>query len=146
MSPLSLSGPIIFSITPSRLDVRAGTVTFALEPVMYFAATAPKPKVLAVGNGRVPMEAYVRVDLFRPKSSLPPNTSKMEALDRFFRYVMKQIIDRHVFRTKPDIRVVGAESLEDVLGGYQVEVLSQALEGAGARRVTFLRAEQAGIA
>ena len=142
MRPLALKGPIIFTISQDRVEVRADEALFAFRPVIYFEATAENPKILGIGDDRVPVAPNVRLDLFKPGGHLPAAISKPIALDRFFRYLMKLVIDRYIFRVKPDIEVVGAESLEPILAGYQEQVLEKALEGAGARSLTFRRRDQ----
>jgi hypothetical protein len=142
MRPLALKGPIVLTISKDRVELRADEALFVYRPVIYFEATPENPRVLGIGDDRVPAPPSVRVDLFKPGGRLPLGVSKPIALDRFFRYLMKLVVDRYLFRVKPDIEVVGAESLEPILAGYQEQILEKALEGAGARNLTFRRQDQ----
>ena len=139
---MALKGPLTITIAPDRVEVRADESLFAFKPVAFFDMTSERPRLLAIGEDRIPIEPSIRVDLFKPGGTLPPGLTKPIALERFFRYLMKLVIDKYLFRVKPEIYIFGAESLEAILAGYQEDVLEKALKDAGGQSLSFRRRDQ----
>jgi hypothetical protein len=83
--------------------------------------------------GHSPM---LRVELFG--SDPPPlGLSKLACLGAFFRFALKLVVDRHLFRVRPEVRVWGSETVSQVLGGYERDLLGHALKYAGAKRLIW---------
>jgi hypothetical protein len=94
--------------------------------------------MLGIGAERPAMGVHL-VRLFDPTSQAPPGLSKADCLEVFFRYALKTLLSKSLFRVKPVVQVYGGSGLAQALGGYQDSVLRQALMRAGASRVEACR-------
>ena len=128
---------IIVELTLERVTFRdADTVPLELLPVVYLAQDSRRTKLLSVGQPPSDGTPSVRVELFAPGPP-PTGISKYDCLQRFFAWALKVIVDRHLFRIRPDVRIWGAERLAGLFGGCERDLLANALQGAGAKRVKW---------
>ncbi len=127
---------IAIEIGPSQVTfIDPDGPPFSLSPVVYLAPDTERLKVLSVGAPPND-ETGVRIEVFgqdRP----PPGISKHDCLAAFLTHGLKAIVDRSLFRVKPDVVVRGAERLTQIFGGYERDLLTSALERAGAKRVRW---------
>ena len=125
------------------IEVGPAQVTFfdpdgapvVLPPVIYVAPDPERIKILGVGTPPGGQSA-LRIEILGPDRP-PPGFSKLDCLTAFLTHGLKTIIDRSLFRVKPDVVVRGTDSLSAGFGGYERDVFSAALERAGAKRVRW---------
>lgn len=128
---------IIVEIGLERVTCRDGdNPPLELQPVIYLSVDSRAPKLLSVGQPPADGTPAIRVELFSPEPP-PPGISKLDCLARFFTWVLKSLLDRHLFRLRPDVSVLGAERLAGRFGGYERDLLANALERAGAKQVKW---------
>jgi len=127
---------IIIEIGPSQVsffDPEGPPVVLA--PVIYVSPDANRLKILGVGAPPSDQSA-LKVELLGP--ARPANgVSKFDCLAAFFTHGLKTILDRSLFRLRPEVVVRGADSLTQVFAGYERDLLTSALERAGAKRVRW---------
>ena len=127
---------IIIEVGPSQVTFfDPDGVPVVLPPVMYVAPDPDRIKVLGVGTPPSGQSA-LRIEVFGPNRP-PPGFSKLDCLAAFLNHGLKTIVDRSLFRVKPDVEVRGSDSLSGVFGGYERDVFTSALERAGAKRVRW---------
>jgi hypothetical protein len=128
---------IMVEITLERVIFRdADTPPLEVVPVIYLAPDTSRVKVLSVGNPPADGTPALRVELFATDSP-PAGVSKYDCLERFFIWGLKTVVDRHLFRIRPNVRVLGAERLAARFGGYERDLLTNALQHAGAKKVKW---------
>ncbi|MGH8245063.1 MAG: hypothetical protein ACREUU_01375, partial [Gammaproteobacteria bacterium] len=96
---------ITVDITLERVTFRdADTPPVEWPPIIYIAGGQRRLKVLSTGQPPVAGTPALRVDLFA--SDPPPlGVSKLDCLTAFFTAGIKCLVDRHLFRIRPDVRV-----------------------------------------
>jgi hypothetical protein len=82
----------------------------------------------------------VRVEVFA-QDQPPAGISKLDCLAALFTHGLKAIVERSLFRMKPDVVVRGAARLSQAWGGYERDLLTLALARAGAKRVLWTENE-----
>ena len=98
--------------------------------------------VRVVSVGEEPAEgssSIVRVDLFRGATRVGKGRTRignMECLEAYVRFAIFKVVGRTAL-VRPAVTIVGAESLDRILHGFQTTVLRQVFESAGAHTVTF---------
>ncbi len=112
------------------------TAPLVWPPVVYLATDAPRFKVLSAGEPPQLHAASRRVELFA-QDAPPRGVSKPHCLTAFFMAGLKTVIDRHVFRVRPQVFVRGAETISRSFAGYERDLLTNALERAGAKRIRW---------
>jgi hypothetical protein len=97
------------------------------------------PIIIAVGNSKVPAEPHIQVDLFGSNMSLPKSLDKGAVLERFFAYILRDLLSLNVLKllVRPRVILKGADSLDSILCGYQKSLLRTAIIEAGARECIF---------
>ncbi|MBN1563706.1 MAG: hypothetical protein JXA10_07700, partial [Anaerolineae bacterium] len=108
-----------------------------LKNVVHVSAYEPYV-IKAVGEEGSPPHGLVAIELFRGEMPIPQK--KMDVLSAFFMHGLQQLLGRRWARGFAVI-VSEAGSLADSLGGYQEDILRQALQQplTGVRKVTFER-------
>ena len=133
------NGPtaIVIDVSPSGVTFNdpAG-LSVVLAPIVYVAPDARRSRILAVGQLPASGGQTQRVEVFGPGRP-PAGVSKLDCLTALFRHGMKEIMDRALFRVKPDVLVRGADSISPALAGYERDLFEVALQGAGAKRVRW---------
>jgi hypothetical protein len=114
----------------------ADTAPLEWLPVVYVSAGGQRVKVVSVGQPPADGTPALRVELFAPDPA-PAGISKLDCLAAFFTAGLKSLVDRHLFRIKPDVRVHGADRISARFGGYERDLFANALQRAGAKRVRW---------
>jgi len=110
-----------------------------LKPVVYISKSETNPIIIAVGDSEAPAEPHIQVALFDSSVSLPKSLDKGAALERFFAYILRDLLGLSVLKLLACPRVIlkGADSLDSILCGYQKSLLRTAMIEAGARECVF---------
>jgi hypothetical protein len=131
------SSAIVVDITPDRVtftDTDGAPVS--LGPVVYVVPDGRRNPIVAVASPPPTGTAAIRVEVFSPESP-PSGISKLECLAALFTQGLKTIVDRSLFRVRPEVLVRGSETVTRTFGGYERDLVAKALEQAGARRVRW---------
>ena len=130
--------------TDITIDIAVDRVTFmdtdteplVWPPRVYLAVDSSRFKVLSVGTPPPLGTPAQAVELFESEGP-PRGFSKLDCLAAFFMKGLKVVIDRHLFRVRPQVLVRGAETVSRSLGGYERDLLTHALRQAGAKEVQW---------
>jgi hypothetical protein len=128
---------VVLNIAPDRLtftDMDGEPVS--LPPFVHVVSDGSRTRVLAVRDGDVAPTGATRVAVLSPDPA-PRGMSKFDCLAALFTQGLKAILDRSLFRRKPEVLVRGAETLSATFGGYERDLITAALAQAGARRVRW---------
>jgi hypothetical protein len=142
----SVLGSLLGKTDDIEIILGAGTVMVCykdrferLKPVVYISPDETNPIVIAVGDSQAPTEPHVQIALFEPSVSLPKSVDKAVALEKFFAFILHNLLSLGVPRLLAGVRVTvkGIDSLDSVLCGYQKSLLKGAILKAGARECVF---------
>ena len=86
-------------------------------------------RVLGIGESFEGAEKCTRIDLFAP--SLPSTQNKLDALEAFFRYGIRKVLNRK-WTIRPLLYIRNTESLNQLLCGYQNAIIRFAAQNSGA--------------
>ena len=107
-----------------------------LVPVVYVTPPGTLVKILAVGAPPPTGTPAVAIHVFDDDAP-PTGVSKFDCLAALMTRALKTILERSLFRVRPDVLVRGAESVAAALGPYHRDLLAKALEHGGAKRVRW---------
>lgn len=127
---------IVIEVGPTQVTFfDPGGAPVVLSPVVYVSPDGDRTKILGVGT--LPAgQSGVEIRVFGSDRA-PRTISKFDCLAAFFSHGLKTIVDRSLFRVKPEVAVRGAETLSGVFGGYERDLFTAALERAGAKRIRW---------
>ena len=128
---------VVLDIAPDRLtftDMDGEPVS--VPPFVHVVSGGSRTRLLPVKDGDVAPTGAARVAVLSPDPA-PRGISKFDCLAALFAQGLKAILDRSLFRRKPEVLVRGAETLSATLGGYERDLITAALAKAGARRVRW---------
>ena len=130
-------------IGPSRVTFKAGDLTFATEPLVHLSSRGRVldsllgVRVRGVGKARLPKAEY-SVAVFERSETLPSGFTREQCLALFFRYGLAYLINQYTFRVRPNVEVIGFQSLYASLGADTRDLLERTLRKAGANKVALL--------
>jgi len=127
-------------VSPEAFTFSSGTASVLLHTFLYLYDGPEGARVVSVGEVPAQLSAgVVRFDLFGGAKRLGNGKARIangECLEAFLRFAIQRLEGRTTM-VRPSVRVVGAENLDHILHGFQIPLLRQALEAAGAHRVVF---------
>ncbi len=132
-------GPqIAIRVSPEVFFLTKGDASLSLPTYLYIDSTAANPRVVAVGEEISGVPELVRIDLFGSslQASPPLRVGLLECLAAFLRAGVQKLVGRRTM-IRWRVTVTGLASLDSILHGYQVAILRQALEAAGAAQIEF---------
>ena len=129
------SRTITIRVQPEIFHFTTGTDNLQLETYLNIQLIDGKYTVHSAGEDASTTSGIMRVDLFR-NSDVPADGNRMECLIAYLRYVIQKLHRRNHF-IRPLVIVKDVHSLDDVLMGYQYQLLRAALLECGAREVQF---------
>jgi hypothetical protein len=128
---------IVVNVAPTQVTfLDPGGAPVVLATVVYVTPPGPKLKVLAVGAPPPTGTPAVAIHVFDEEAP-PPGVSKFDCLAALMTSALKTILERSLFRVRPEVLVRGAESVATTLGPYHRDLLAKALELGGAKRVRW---------
>ncbi len=131
-----LAPDISISVTPEKFSFKRGDTEKEFTTKLYLSLDQNKPKIVGVGDEMYSSAANRCIEIFKTENKYPTDLCKLEILDAFFKHAIRAVISKVTF-VRPRIIVIGSESLENVLCGFQTSILKQSLVNAGAREVIF---------
>ena len=130
-----LSGEIVVNVTPERFTFKRHETEKDFMTKLYLSLDE-KPRVLGVGDELMSPVANICIELFKSDIDDKKYIWKDEILDAFFKHAVRAVTNRAVF-LRPRIVFIGAQTLNDVLCGYQYSILKKTAMNAGARECVF---------
>jgi hypothetical protein len=133
----AMSSDVFITISPDLMHLRRKELEVSIETVVFLSFDEKKPKVVGVGEELSSSAANRRVDVFQKNSWNQSFPSKKEVLVAFFKHCIRKIHKDTKAIVRPKVIVKGTQSLEDILCGYQQDLLKDVLTESGAREVIF---------
>jgi hypothetical protein len=124
---------LFVDVTPAAFVFRTPRETFTL-PAQAGPTTAVGLRVPATRGYTPPTSA---LPLFPTSASYEPIPARYAHLRAFLAEALARSVADRTFKGKPPVVVYGAATLNDVLHGYQYDLLRRAMLEAGARTVRF---------
>ena len=112
-------------IEPSEFRFTHGAQRERIATYLFFSGD----KVLGIGEPFEGTEQCTRIDLFSP--SLPATKNKLDALEAFFRYGIRKVLNRK-WTIRPLLYIRNTESLNQLFCGYQNAIIRLAAQNSGA--------------
>lgn len=132
-----MSTDITITMNPDLVHLQRKELKVSVKTVVFLSFDEENPKVVGVGDEQSSSAANRRVDLFKQNSWDQTRHSKKEILCAFFKHCIRKIHKDAKTIVRPKIIVKGTESLEEILCGYQQDLLQIVLTESGAREVIF---------
>jgi hypothetical protein len=135
-----LSNDVTVRVSPEAFTFSTGTKHLMLPTFVYLHDGPDGVTVVSVGEVPSALTAgVVRLDLFGGAQRVGKGkvrVTNFDGLEALLRFAIHALHGRW-WMVRPPITVVGAESLDGVLRGFQIPLLRQAFETAGAAVVVF---------
>jgi len=122
-------------VHPDHFHFSSKSGSFQLRTFIIVKRTDKKSKILSVGEEVARGSDIHRIDLFQD-SGLLPGGNRTEVFAAFLRYAVYKSYRRRAL-ARPLVIVKGAQSLDEVLLGYQYDLLQKVFGEAGALKVRF---------
>ncbi len=132
------SKDIEIHLNPDVVTFYRENKTVQAKPVLFVESKPDKPKVLGWGDGFIPADPHVRIEVFdfndvESNSTLNPE----ECLTAFFSIGISKLVDDLTF-VKPKITVRNIDSLKELLSENKKSIVERSLLASGARECIFL--------
>jgi hypothetical protein len=135
-----LSPRITVHVSPEAFTFSSARGRLLLQTFLYLRDSPDSVRVVSVGEEPAETSAgIVRLELFGGAKRLGNGKARIgnaECLEAFLRFAIQKLWGRTLM-VRPTVTVVGAENLDRILQGFQMPVLRQAFESAGAYSVAF---------
>lgn len=126
-------------VSPDAFIFASPKSTLQIGTFLYLKEHTGQFDIITVGEDAPVVPGVFRVDLFgndRLPSTPAPGIGRMECLEVFCRYGIQKVSGRSIM-VRPQVTIIGLDSLDAVLHGYQEAVLRQAFESTCASQVVF---------
>ena len=135
-----LSPKITVHVSPEAFTFSSPNARLLLPTFLYLHDEPDSVRVVSVGEEPAQQSSsVVRLDLFggaRRLGNGKVRVGNAECLEAFLRFALQKLGGRS-WLVRPSVTIVGAENLDRILHGFQMPVLRQAFESAGAYTVAF---------
>jgi hypothetical protein len=131
-----LSDDIEVEVSPDDFCFRRKGQETRIKTIIYLSSDG-KPHVLGVGDGYMPTEPHIKIELFKPEASNIGSYDKSDYLYAFFKYCIEKKLLIRKLLIRPRIVFRNQASLKGILCGYEKMILRNTAMDAGARECLF---------
>jgi hypothetical protein len=135
---------VTIEISLDAFVVSSTRTSFRLGTLLYLVYKQDVPYIVELGEEVTDHPEFIRVDLFKPNTSLSLPYEKSEYLYQFLRYCIAKARPLPMLMVSalfPFLRATvtfkGVEAFETMFCGYQKALFALVAKEAGARRVKF---------
>ena len=133
---LGLSADIEVEVSPDYFCFRRKGREVRIKTIIYLSSDG-KHRVLGIGDGYMPTEPHIKIELFKLEASDIGSYDKSEYLISFFKYCIEKKLERKFELVRPRIVFRNQASLKGILRGNEQMILRNTAENAGARECLF---------